>query len=343
MTWIIGIDEAGYGPNLGPFVMTSVACRVPAPLGLLPEGEGGGGANLWRLLHPAVRRSEETDTGQLLIDDSKRVYTTQGLAGLERGVFSIFGSPRRKSENRKRKTANWNKLAALIDRVCPDASDELQCEVWYRGVQPLPVALTDAAEWQMEAARFEDACAAADIGGWQVRSVVICPRRFNALLEEGGTKGHVLAHALAYLLRWHSLAHVSSLHGEEDLTFYIDKHGGRNTYAAMIQHALPDGILAIEQESRACSAYRVHGLGHSVRLTFQPRAEGEHFCVALASMVSKYLRELLMLEFNRFWQEQVPGLKPTAGYPGDAARFLQAIRPTIRKLGLREETLWRRK
>ena len=28
MPWIVGIDEAGYGPNLGPFVMTAVASRV---------------------------------------------------------------------------------------------------------------------------------------------------------------------------------------------------------------------------------------------------------------------------------------------------------------------------
>ena len=60
-------------------------------------------------------------------------------------------------------------------------------------------------------------------------------------------------------------------------------------------------------------------------------------------MASKYLREVLMLEFNRFWREHIPDLKPTAGYPVDAARFLQAIRPTIEMLGLREESLWRRK
>jgi hypothetical protein len=60
-------------------------------------------------------------------------------------------------------------------------------------------------------------------------------------------------------------------------------------------------------------------------------------------MASKYLREVLMLEFNRFWLEQVPDLRPTAGYPGDAARFFAAIRPAIAKLGLREETVWRRK
>jgi hypothetical protein len=60
-------------------------------------------------------------------------------------------------------------------------------------------------------------------------------------------------------------------------------------------------------------------------------------------MASKYLRELLMLEFNRFWQEHVPGLKPTAGYPGDAARFLGAIRPAAERLGIAETALWRRK
>src|SRR5262249_37174349 len=38
MAWLIGIDEAGYGPNLGPLVMSSVAWRVPARLL---------GANLW--------------------------------------------------------------------------------------------------------------------------------------------------------------------------------------------------------------------------------------------------------------------------------------------------------
>jgi hypothetical protein len=51
----------------------------------------------------------------------------------------------------------------------------------------------------------------------------------------------------------------------------------------------------------------------------------------------------LMGEFNAFWQRHVPGLKATAGYPVDAARFLAEIRAAMQALGLNERQVWRRK
>jgi hypothetical protein len=60
-------------------------------------------------------------------------------------------------------------------------------------------------------------------------------------------------------------------------------------------------------------------------------------------MGSKYLRELLMLEFNRFWLTHVPGIKPTAGYPGDSERFFKQIGPAAKRLGIPEMSLWRRR
>jgi hypothetical protein len=60
-------------------------------------------------------------------------------------------------------------------------------------------------------------------------------------------------------------------------------------------------------------------------------------------MVSKYLRELFMHELNHFWSSRVPGLAPTAGYPGDAARFFEAIRAVAAGLGIAEESIWRRR
>src|SRR5690348_9680141 len=102
MPWIIGIDEAGYGPNLGPFVMTSVACRVP---------DKWARADLWHVLRRAVRRQSSAADGRLLVEDSKVVYsTTRGLHDLETGVLAVL-SP-------------WPMddeicLAHTIDRLCP--------------------------------------------------------------------------------------------------------------------------------------------------------------------------------------------------------------------------------
>ena len=66
-------------------------------------------------------------------------------------------------------------------------------------------------------------------------------------------------------------------------------------------------------------------------------------CTALASMLAKYLREVFMRQFNRYWLSHVPGIKPTAGYPGDAARFYKGIKPMMERMGVKDSSVWRRK
>ena len=99
--------------------------------------------------------------------------------------------------------------------------------------------------------------------------------------------------------------------------------------------------MIAERESAEESRYRVELLSREVTITFRPRADGDSAAVALASMACKYLREVCMRQFNRFWLTHVPGLKPTAGYPTDAKRFYDAIRPAMGQLGLAEEAVWR--
>ena len=48
MPWVVGIDEAGYGPNLGPLVQAAVALHLPAAD---PAG--------WDALKGTVRRAHE--------------------------------------------------------------------------------------------------------------------------------------------------------------------------------------------------------------------------------------------------------------------------------------------
>lgn len=320
MTWVIGIDEAGYGPNLGPLVMSSVACRVPGELA---------GADLWQVLQEGVRRQTDPDDDRPVVGDSKVLYSTKrGLSRLEASVLIALAPALLGKE-----TA----LADYVEAIGPTAHAQLRNEPWYTGESRLPVTI-DSEPCLPMAARFHEVCRKQAVSFVLVRSVVVCPERFNRLLDHGGSKGAVLGLSLAELLEYNPPDDSA-----EEVHFFIDKHGGRNAYSAMLQNGLRAGTVVAQQEGSARSVYRVLGLKRAVRFTFQPRADAEHFCVALASMVSKYVRELLMREFNGFWRKQVDGLKPTAGYPVDAARFFDAIRPAVHKLGLAETTVWRRK
>src|SRR5207302_1991755 len=120
-TWLIGVDEAGYGPNLGPLVMTSVACRVPDELG---------GADLWHVLRAAVRKGGGPTDGRLVVDDSKQVYgPSTGLRALELGVLAaLWRGPCRSAAC----------LRDFLGATCADSIDELRREAWHRGEDRVP-------------------------------------------------------------------------------------------------------------------------------------------------------------------------------------------------------------
>lgn len=348
MPWIVGIDEAGYGPNLGPLVMSSVACQVPGDLV---------SADLWHILRAAVRRAGHPFDSRLLVADSKLVYAPgRGLDQLETTTLTVallrdFQEKRNSMGDRHDSYGNtscspllpgmdfsvWT-LGGFLKRFAVDSCAELEKEVWYSGLSTLPQAV-QLSDVRLQAYHLGRACAARALSLGPVDIVVICPTRFNQLLDRWASKGAVLAEGLAELLR----RNRSALAGNDAIYVFVDKHGGRNRYAAMLQHALPAAMLFVHEESALQSVYSFHGLEKHFRITIQPRADAQHFCVALASMFSKYVRECLMLEFNRFWQQQFPDLRPTAGYPVDAARFFMAIRPALARWKISEQSIWRRK
>jgi hypothetical protein len=102
-----------------------------------------------------------------------------------------------------------------------------------------------------------------------------------------------------------------------------------------------DWSLQILRESDGRSDYVLSRQGHDVRITFCEKAEAQCLPVAVASMISKYLREALMRRFNAYWRLHLPELHPTAGYYGDGVRFLNDIDLKRRELGVSDFDLIR--
>jgi hypothetical protein len=170
-----------------------------------------------------------------------------------------------------------------------------------------------------------------------IHTTVVGPARFNCELAALGGKSHVHFAAFARLLRrvWERAA-------DGVATFVVgDKHGGRHYYLGPLSHAFADAWLDRGPEGTDCSRYTLRDGGRRLELSLVPRADRGDGLVALASIVSKTVRELWMDGFNAYWRARVPGLRPTAGYPVDAHRFRRAIASMAATAGCDPASWWR--
>jgi ribonuclease HII len=316
--YVLGTDEAGYGPNLGPLVIGACAWQVP---------NRKAADRLYDLLAAVVcSQAEEEEPAKLAIADSKQLYQPGcGVANLERGVLAALLLL-------ERRCTRWREIWPLVDPVAMAQIDGLP---WHDGFdEPLPRdAVLD--ELGPLAQSLLAGCEAACVQLSGLAASVIFPGDFNAAVTRCDNKAEVLS--LATLrLAGRILADLPP----GPAVVFCDKHGGRNRYAALLQDVFPEELVRVRRESAELSVYELRTGGRAVEFRFQPKGE-QHLPTALASMTAKYLRELAMRPFNLFWQTHVPGLAATAGYPSDSRRFWSEIREAQVRLQITDEILWR--
>ena len=311
-----GIDEAGYGPLLGPLCVGTSAFR----LGAVPPSDGPSPLplphDLWRLLASAVCRKPKDARRRVAVADSKKLKSSgkQPLIHLERGVLAFLRGEVPVDD------------ASLFARLGVSAAGS-RATPWHGGSLPLPVAIS-AAEAAIARNLVSTALGRAGASIDALGVAALDPPAFNALYEALGNKA-----SINLSLVYQSLRAIDLARGDDDAFIAVDRQGGRADYRDGLEQHLADGRpVRIVEETDERSTYAIGGgagAGGTLVVSFEVEAEERHLPVALASMAAKYTRELSMRRLNAFFAERVPELAPTAGYVEDGRRFLREVKPIL--------------
>ena len=206
MVILAGIDEAGYGPLLGPLVVSSAALEIPAELL---------GADLWAILDQAVANAKKHLKGRLLITDSKKAYTpASGVSHLRRTVLASLAA--------LDKAAPHPRTAAdLLRRLCPAAAERMTAYPWHCNLERLPLGENLQAV-DVAAAMLRRSCQEHGIRLTGLSARCLDVGYYNRRVEVVRNKARVLFGELCGLI--HDL--VQGGH-PGPFQFLVDRQGGR--------------------------------------------------------------------------------------------------------------------
>ena len=291
-----GLDETALGSRLGPFC----SCLTHF------EYSGPRSTGLYEILAKAICQTKD-GSGRLQIADSKTIFfQSGGIRKLETGVLALLSAAG---------ISLPLSFFHLLQSLCPDTDlQTLTKSPWFDGCFDLTIPVS-----QSTYHKFAPAISAA------MRNCLVtmkCPklrfisaREFNRKLKHHGGKGPVVQNIIAPLL-------ISALKDNKaDTHISVDRQGGRRYYGTWLQNIFPNRKIEILLEGTKCSRYRI---GNTL-IEFLVRSDSIKLETAVASMISKYIREVAMLLFNTWWEKKIPGIRPCAGYPLDAKRFLKEL------------------
>lgn len=294
---VVGVDENGLGPQLGPLIATAVTVEVV-------DYDAAG------LREVAMRAGigdskQTTGFGQMAVGESLALAVVESLTGnVPKDMDALLDALSIDS-------------VAILRAPCP-ATSATQC--WSEALA-LPVfggevnlGRTMLAALAKEGVRLHRA-----------RTAVHCAGRLNRDFAQGISK-LVVDLSLFERLVLDARGAVS-----EDVLAHCGMVGGMRKYPGYFRHFDPAHATPLS-EVRGTVAYAVAGVGE---VRFEVSADDNHMVVSLASMIGKYVRELSMERQNRFYARNDATLPTPSGYHDPVtARFVTQSEALRRKLDI---------
>lgn len=294
--YCIGADENGLGPRLGPMTVTAVLAKVQ------PGAE--------RIVHTKPRGGVAKRLG-----DSKGLMAygdiTLGEAWARELIARNAGKHQRADRPDDVVDAFTLDERSALTAPCPD---HVKSQCWTAEDETFGDA-EQVAGLRKLIGKDLDRLAKRGVEIVAVRSVVVCTRRLNEAVDRGESRFVVDLHAMERLV----LAFREMAGGEVDAV--CGKVGGFGEYGKVFG-PLGGRLHVVLEEGRACSAYKFPGIG---QIAFLRDGDASNILVGLASLVGKYLREVLMERIVRHYQKGVTDLAGASGYhdPVTTAFILQ--------------------
>ncbi len=319
MVFLAGIDEAGYGPFVGPLTLGYSLFRVRETK-----------QDLWDILEPvAVKKPDRTDKQRLWLNDSKKVHSgPHGRARLERTVAAF----------RQLTTPQAVMLDDWVTESPAGAPRWLHAAPWFRRLPERLAASVGAERAQLDSTLLHRTLdhAGCQCVAFGARAVPAC--ELNDLIRTTGSKGNT-----NFAMAMQIVRHLLELTGDAPLRIELDRHGARTRYGFLLRDALQPKSITTHGEGPGGSAYTLQFETREVELRFSMGADSEHLPVALASMAAKQTREQMMDLWNAWFQKRLSDIKPTKGYGVDGKRWCGEAMPHLSELGLATELVRRKR
>lgn len=303
MQRIVGVDENGLGPRLGPLVATAATIEVARydaePLRALGAKLGVGDSKQ----HSAFGKMAHAE-------------------GLVLALASTRGRPP-SSADELLATLSLDGLLALRS-PCPDPTTARPC--WEKNLA-LPAFGGDVAVGRAMLASLRE-------GGVEVRRVrttLACAGVFNTWIAGGKNKLALDLHLFERLLLDARRSSRGPLHAVCGMV------GGLRRYAP---HLSQLGAVRVLVEEKGASRYEAASVG---TVDFEVKADDRHLPVGLASMVGKYVREIAMARLVGWYRDEDPTLPDASGYHDPVTRrFVEGSEALRRRLPVADACFERR-